>query len=350
MLSYKSAITSSPLYPIMFTIGIVALIAAGASAGWALTNNSCGELCNAAFASKYSKIFGIPVGIYAMCAWIWVLSYGNKLTNINLMLISAMSLGALAFLSILTFVIQKTCLVCWIHNISTLIYSTIYWALYIREVKQGYLQIYQICGVHQIVYDIRKLSRKAPVYIAIGALTITALQAYSPVTLNKLADISKNNSTCLYIPIIGAEQKLGAPVKDGIIISLTCPHCYEGLGKLLLKHTNSKRNIALIFKMTPDTQEATVALVAAILTMHKQNQYNDLQKAFLTVLPLAFKHRESNQSGNFKPLIQDLKHLCDYNTCISEAKYVLSGHSIYYASLKTAQTPIYIEDFSIKTL
>ena len=333
----------------MFILGIVALCAAGVSAGWALTNNSCGQLCNAAFSSQYSKVFGIPVGIYAMCAWIWILSYGNTLTNINLLLISLMSLGAIGFLSILAFLIQKTCIVCLIHNVTTILYGAIYWVLYIKETKRGHTKTYHIWRGSQIINGMGKLINKAPIFLAIATLTISVTHINKPVSINTAVDIQKNNgATCLYIPIIGAEQKLGAPVRDGIIISLSCPHCYDGLGKLLLE--GNKRNIGLIFKVTPDTQEATVALVAAILTQHKQNQYKDLQKAFLTVLPLAFKHRNSNQSGNFQPLIQDLKNLCDYSKCVQEAKYIISGHSIYYASLKTTQTPIYIENFFIKNL
>lgn len=326
---------------ILLAIGTIGLVAATLSAGWGFANSSCGEACNIAFSSEYSKLAGLPVGLYTMCIWAWILSSGLRLNIIDGLIATIMAIGAGAFLFILFFILKGACPICCIHNTAAILFAGIYWKIYILNPSER-AGMLATANFRQFA---RHGIQKAPIVCVLIA-SLVFLRAESAPTELMVDDKATGPSVALYLPIIGGTNKEQnrAPIENGLIISISCTHCYDALARELTKNNSSPEDLGLIFKVTKETQEPTIALVASILELHKRNLYKDIQSSYLKVLHIAYKHRVESQKGNYAPLLEELTKTVDYSKCIDTAKYILNGHTIYYTTLQTAQTPVYIRN------
>lgn len=308
----KSKILSN----IYIVLILICTSVAGIAGFLGLQGLTCGASCDVAFNSEYSKIFNIPVGIYALFLWIYIGYRG--ISRITVYLLALMAIGACTFLSILFFVLHGSCPICLAHNIPTIFAAIVGIYLY----KTG-----------------KTIDTNKSILFLLVVLPLISYIIYSKYTEEPNTENKARSTTTLYTPILSERDY----IDTGIIISINCKYCYEVLGDILAYPKGNK--IALLFKGTSENMQASVQTLASIYALHKQDKFKDIQKAYLQVVPLMYKYREKLIKNDYTEYLNELSRRVKVDTQSEAlAKYVISTNSIYYLALKTQQTPIVIKN------
>lgn len=295
-----------------------------------MSGGVCGENCAAVMSSVYSKIFGIPVGCFAFCIWLYLIQAIKEPTKIDVLLSSLLGLGALSFICILVFVLRTSCVICLLHNSTAILTALCFpFALYKRRIQTQH---------PTLLLAIEKLSIVIPVFCCLASITRD---------VEPTGSLENGNNLYVNFPILYSQGAL--PAQQNIaVVSLNCPHCYKLLAKLLMAKYSKPTYLNIVLKNTPETAEANQKTLAAILKLVADGKFLQGQTTFQTVFPIIFKHSKEMEKGNFLPYIQELDEIVPNSSKYNSlATFILNSYTLFYSELKTQQTPLFIKDGTV---
>lgn len=315
---------------ILYTLCFAGLFFSAVAIFESMTGGVCGENCASVMSSAYSKVFGIPVGCFSFCVWLYLIQAIRKPTKIDILLSSLLGLGALSFICILVFVLYANCIICLLHNSTAILAAFCFpFALYKRSTKTRY---------PVFLLTLEKLAIAIPVFCCLASIARNA---------EPIEGVKTNNNLYVNFPILYSQGAL--PSQQNIaVVSLDCPHCYKLLAKLLTFKYPKPTYLNIVLKNTPETAEANQKTLAAILKLVADGKFLQSQTTFQAVFPIIFKHSKEMEKGNFLPYLQELDEIVPNSSKYNSlATFILNSYTLFYSELKTQQTPLFIKDGNV---
>lgn len=305
--------------------GFIALLFAVYSVLQSIYLGTCNVGCDVVAGSKYSKLFAIPVGVYAILAWIWILS--DKLNKLRIWVLGVMTAGAAGFV-ILLYTMHAVCWICLGHHIScalTFCFAYLHWRKSKAEAGVPPVRILPEC---------------------INILKYAAVLALVWVSVPHGERVYSTSNLRINFPIMSGAQV--SEVENGHIMSLTCKWCYMALERVIATPRKKPEEVNIIFHCDSKNLEITVATLATILQLHKKGDFKNLQECNARVFSLLFKHRENLIAGKHTEYLAELKKLAQPETSICDmAGVIISSHTMFISENKAIDTPLEIKNHKI---
>lgn len=299
-------------------VGYVGLIAALMSVFDALGGGICGQTCMEISRSEFSKLFGIPIGIFALPLWVLLLTASDRL---KIAAASLLGIGAVIFLYIMRFVLDTYCPICVLHNACAIIAMLLLALCLVRNIRS---------------VSIRTGAVLVLIFLAV-CIFFFEMPKNKPVTLFHAA----GQHTKINFPIVTND------IDNALVISLACPHCYVLLYEYLTYESENKE-LNIVIKTGQNTLTIAASILAAIYADYRKNGYENYYSSFQKVFLVVFKYSEEVQRGEYASLENELDLIAPARKeFVQFAEYVLESHAALSSRLGSDQTPIVIKNGSI---
>lgn len=294
-------------------VGFAGMLAALFSILEMIGGGVCRQSCAETMASGYSRIFGIPVGLFAMPLWAGVLAGGK---TARLLASAALAVGALFFLAVMRLVIGADCPLCVVHN---------------------------SCAIAAFGLIVLSRIRNAPArpvgasaILVIGSLGLLAASFSLPSVI-----LARNPQNASHAAVSFPVAPKNAD--SVLVISLACPHCYSLLYEYLTYRDTGGRAVNLVIKSGDNTRKIAVSILSAVYADFQKGGYADFNSSFRKVFFAVFRHSGELERGIHRPLEDELDSLVPERAAFAPfAEYVLESHAAYAATLASEQTPILV--------
>ena len=296
-------------------VGLAGFLAALFSILEMLGCGVCRQECAETMGSVFSRLFGIPVGFFALPLWAGMLAGGKA---IRLMASAALAAGALFFLAVLRFVIVADCPLCIAHNSFAIASFGLVVLSMIRKAPARPL------GMAPMLFL---------VYLGLLAASFS-LPAAMP------APDSQNAARAAVSFPIAPENEDSA-----LVVSLSCPHCYALLYEYLAYRDTGGRALNPVIKSGENTRETAVSILSAVYADFRKGGYADFNLSFRKVFYAVFRHSGELEKGVHMPLERELDAIApDREAFFAIAGFVLESHAAYASGLGFSQTPLLIKN------
>jgi uncharacterized membrane protein len=226
--------------------------------------------CEGVIHSSYGSVLGFPVGVYGAALWLGVFLAARP--SFRLVCLTALGLGAAAFVALQAFALKAFCPFCLAHALV----AWASWPLWRTRPARGGL--------------------------AAAAIVAAAAVLVSATLPGRLALRHRSGFAALAEEQNGAAYWLGprGPSSPVLVLSLTCPACLDRLAELeALDLAGRRPGPAIYLKVEKGEEDLAAAFVAAV-----QSGTGDRSEAFLAVAAYCLSQRDlllSDPSGGQGP-------------------------------------------------